>query len=645
MEQRKGLIRRSLAPLAAVGLIAAGIAVHLADAKPPRERGGQIQLPTTLEDFFQPGTQPDPTGMDLAPVISAANCGFCHADYLPQGENHEPFNAWVASTMGQSARDPVWKAALAIANQDANMSGEYCIRCHSPGAWLGGRSTPPDASGFINTGNVNDFEGVTCNYCHRAVDPVYAPENPTEDIDILADLMFPPGAERGNGRHVVDPVDVRRGPFDDVPLNLHSVDILYSPFHQESEMCATCHDLRNPAYSRQPDGTYAANNFDEAHPTQNPHDMMPEQLTYSEWLNSQFATTGVEFTDGRFGGNLPSGIVGSCQDCHMPNIFTGGCFAFESEPFFPRPDMPQHSFAGANTWVLKAVRALYPDSETGLTDTTVDSAVARTMDMLRAASDTEAVQLGDQLKVRVINYSGHKLPTGYPEGRRMWVNVKYYDAADQLIDERGAYDFVAAELDDSDTKVYRAEHGIDQAVADATNLTPGKTFHLVLNNVRVFDNRIPPIGWTNAAYEAFDGDPIGQTYADGQHWDDTEYSIPSQAVRAVVTLYHQSMTKEYIEFLRDTNTTNNDGQVVYDLWDDPAVGNRVPPVDMDVVEVDLSMGPLGELTGDGMINSNDLFALLGAWGECPGPSLCPEDLNCDGLINAADLFILLGNWG
>jgi subtilisin-like proprotein convertase family protein len=50
----------------------------------------------------------------------------------------------------------------------------------------------------------------------------------------------------------------------------------------------------------------------------------------------------------------------------------------------------------------------------------------------------------------------------------------------------------------------------------------------------------------------------------------------------------------------------------------------------------------GDLTGDGEINSVDLFLLLGVWGSCPA---CPEDLNGDGSVNSVDLFQLLGAWG
>jgi hypothetical protein len=49
----------------------------------------------------------------------------------------------------------------------------------------------------------------------------------------------------------------------------------------------------------------------------------------------------------------------------------------------------------------------------------------------------------------------------------------------------------------------------------------------------------------------------------------------------------------------------------------------------------------GDIDGDGDIDTEDLLALLGAWGEPGGPA----DLNYDGIVNTEDLLILLGNWG
>lgn len=51
-----------------------------------------------------------------------------------------------------------------------------------------------------------------------------------------------------------------------------------------------------------------------------------------------------------------------------------------------------------------------------------------------------------------------------------------------------------------------------------------------------------------------------------------------------------------------------------------------------------------DLTGDGLVNSDDLFELLGHWGLCSVPADCPADLTGDGAVNSDDLFLLLGQW-
>ena len=614
--------------------------------------GGQTQVPTTAADFFQPGTQPLFNGDPFNSLYGANNCTFCHSEF---SNTFAPHDTWISSMMAQSARDPVWHAGLAIANQDVNLSGEFCIRCHSPGAWLGGRSSSGTTQDFVG----DDWDGIYCAFCHRVVNPELgansaigynAPgQDPDPDVEILSALtqqgLAPNPAHHGNGRYVVDPRDVRRGPFNDVPANYHGytewaeqVWLIESPFHTKSEFCGTCHDVSNPVFVKNKNGQYEIGQLNAAHPTQDPMDMFPEQRTYSEWKNSQFATTGVEFPDGRFGGAL-TGPMHSCQDCHMPDQVGGGCTFWENPPFFQRNNMPQHSFAGANTWVVEAVAAdLGWDADSiGLTAERVQLGKSRNIQMLRDASDMELSQVGNQLKVRVINQSGHKLPTGYPEGRRMWVNVKFYDAKNVLVGERGAYDFDTAELNTEDTKVYEAKHGIDAAVAAATNLPVGVNLHLALANTKYKDNRIPPRGFTNAAFEADGCPPVGYTYADGQYWDDTLFEVPAGATQAVATLYYQTTTKEYVEFLRDTNVTNNAGQHIYDRW---VEFGKSAPVDMDTATLALTAGVLGDLNGDGVVDGTDLGLLLGGWGAA-GPS----DLSGDGTTDGTDLGLLLGNWG
>jgi hypothetical protein len=90
----------------------------------------------------------------------------------------------------------------------------------------------------------------------------------------------------------------------------------------------------------------------------------------------------------------------------------------------------------------------------------------------------------------------------------------------------------------------------------------------------VKDSRIPPRGFTNAAFEAFDGAPVGAVYADGQHWDEVSYPVGEGAVAAEVTLWYQTASREYVEFLRDANTTNAAGFLLFDLWE--AYGKSEP---------------------------------------------------------------------
>ena len=58
---------------------------------------------------------------------------------------------------------------------------------------------------------------------------------------------------------------------------------------------------------------------------------------------------------------------------------------------------------------------------------------------------TEAASLtvsGNTLKIT--NLTGHKLISGYPEGRRMWINTKWYNDAGDLLREDGAYGPIGA---------------------------------------------------------------------------------------------------------------------------------------------------------------------------------------------------------
>ncbi|MEK6677218.1 MAG: hypothetical protein AABZ47_16390, partial [Planctomycetota bacterium] len=371
--------------------------------------GGAAQLPTTVVDFFQPGTQPDLSGgKDFDPIITSSSCSHCHD--LPEPVEVPIYNRWAGSMMANSARDPLFFACLAIANQDAPGSGEMCLRCHAPGAWLAGRSNPPVPPANALELAYEDRDGINCNFCHRMVDPVYlggiSPRRDEPILQALSDAGLLP-MQPGGAKYVIDPRDARRGPFDDVPKNLHGVEIVPSPFHLKSELCGTCHEVSNPALVKKQDGSYGPDTFNMPHPTQNPYEMFPHDRTYSEWANSQYATVGVDH-GGVFGGNHPTGIMRSCQDCHMPLVETFGC-AFQFEPFFMRPDVPSHDFNGGNTWVQNIIAMLYPDD---VSVRYLEESAERARIMLSKAATMVVSRDGCDIVVKIENQNGHKLPTG-----------------------------------------------------------------------------------------------------------------------------------------------------------------------------------------------------------------------------------------
>jgi hypothetical protein len=82
---------------------------------------------------------------------------------------------------------------------------------------------------------------------------------------------------------------------------------------------------------------------------------------------------------------------------------------------------------------------------------------------------------------------------------------------------------------------------------------------------------------------------------------------------------------------------------------DPAAGQA--PNDSTTEQVPNSTGSVnavqfGDLNADGHVDSQDLLQILMAWGTCSPyvDMLCPNDLTGDGLVNIDDVIALLGHW-
>jgi hypothetical protein len=619
---------RQLAGAAALAMVVvAGARAASAQEASPRAATGQLPVVGDHE-IFQPGTQPcsvpdvasscfhtahtdeydrkfHPAQADLlvtrsgeAPIATdgasapklEAPCGSCHGGTM----------------MAQAWRDPVARAAIAVANADltrakidystgqyddgprgqtGRSAGDLCIRCHSPVGWLEGDSIPADGSRIHG----KQMDGVQCDFCHRALDPLtheYERPRTYAFVSGLPGSLLEPDAAGGqrvpaihNGNFVVNDTGRKIGPYlDPLDLGQHPLDAPASTapnplnprfasaaaenahFLSSAKFCAQCHNVTNPIL-RVPEGFPGAGKS------------APVERTYTEWYFSAFGPAVKGDPDDPLD---PADSATPCQSCHMERVAGGGTAADPSlaDPgVMPlRDPLRRHTFVGGNAWAPALIPLFFPDQlplqAAGVFDAVREKARAN----LRAAARLEATLAdtagGKDLAVRVVNETGHKLPTGYPEGRRMWLHVVARDAAGAVVYESGRYeDSDATLVDDPDLKVWRAVLGIKKPGAD-----PVESPRFILNNVVLQDNRIAPLGFDpvkaaadvtiirraerdcrgydslpESACAAFDFD--GDGGSDG--YDIVHYPLPAAAVSAEVTLRYQTASKEYVEFLSD----------------------------------------------------------------------------------------------
>jgi hypothetical protein len=462
------------------------------------------------------------------------------------------------------------------------------------------------------------------------------------------------------------------GPYSDAEAT-HQ--FLQSAFHRSVDFCGSCHDVSNSAvgdlapnhgalpgaptvvssYGSDCDGDGSSDPGpclggvveDKAAFNNPPYAYGVTERTFSEYKASAFPTTLVsDFSSlpsdlkvaggslettyqaallAGTGGNYADGESRyfSCQSCHMRPVISAGC---NKNGVPVRPDLPQHDHTGGNYWLTDMIK--YQDARGQLRlggDLTAAQTTAINLGQLRAVGHLQqAASLvieGNTLKV--VNLTGHKLISGYPEGRRMWLNIKWYDNQNNLVREDGAYGPLFDEdgnevmvanpadgqdvqvesildLDGDNTRIYEAHYAITQEWA-ATLIATGKspdlvleydrdsgevettlgdlaaeepgsyeeTFHFALNNFVAGDNRIPPYGMRydealkrNAL--PVPGDQYGNPATDGvyNYWDEFDLNglKPASAISATITLYYQGTSWEYIQFLNKANNGTDPAQ-------------------------------------------------------------------------------------
>jgi hypothetical protein len=678
-----------------------------------------LTVPTDIE---LPGTQPG----EIGNLESPDKCDNCHGGY---NSAVEPAHTWRGTMMANAGRDPIFWATVAIAEQDFDGVGDLCIRCHSTTGWLAGRSTPTDASGLLDS----DDDGVDCDYCHKLTDPDNSEHVGEMNAPYVAnDGGNPPIAYRGNGMSSMWGGNEKLGPYANTNAK-HK--FLPSQFHRSSDMCGTCHDVSNSAvgdlahnngaqiplaqgtFSGTPgaavEGKAAFNNF--------PFMYGVVERTFSEHKASLLAQTPVssynelpvELRAGAIQAAYESSILAgtsgdyedgttrlfSCQTCHMRPVTGQGC---NKNPAI-RKDLPLHDLTGGNYWMPDVIKYLDTQNQLrlggGLTDTQItalDDGKLRAQKQLSQAASL----LLEGNALRVVNLTGHKLISGYPEGRRMWLNVRWYSADSSLLREDGKYGEVATIDVDGDgepetavksiidpdgayTKIYAAHYAMTQEwaqqlrnlgysadltlsydrVSGAVDKTLGQlasqqagtyheTFHFVLNNYVAKDNRIPPYGMSYDASQIRNTLPVPVTqYGDPgsggryRHWDRVVLSPPSGAVSATINLLYQPTSWEYIQFLLLANNKQNaflanEGEYLLDAWLNT---NMAAPYVMASVQWSAPPRIPGDTNGDNIVDITDYRNLVAQFGGPPAED--SADFNGDGIVNLFDFAILRINFG
>lgn len=591
-----------------------------------------LAMPVTT-DLQLPGTQPQQATLPGNP----SQCDNCHGGYDPAVE---PAYNWCGSMMSQAGRDPVFWATVAVAEQDFPEVGDLCIRCHSPRGWLEGRSTPTDGSGLTS----GDLDGTECALCHALANPDGNEHAGFQTAPYIAnDRGTPAEGYYGSGMSVVWQGAGVVGPYANTVAR-HN--FTQSRFHRSEDFCGTCHDVSNPVvgdlahnngaqvplspgtFSGVPGGPLtskaAFNNF--------PFQYGMVERTYSEskasaldtlrvrdyvtlpnelqagsianaYANAQLAGRGGDYEDG-----TPRTFT--CQSCHMaPTVGHGA----DKNNVPLRSDLPAHDLTGGNTWTPDAIRHQDGRSELlfggGLSQLQRDAMTdgqARARANLQAAASLEV--RGDTL--RIVNLTGHKLITGFPEGRRMWVRVTWRDPLGNVVRVDGRYGALTVshrgqsmtvetllEPSSVHTHVFQAKLGMTDTwaaqlmslgypanfplaydhrngsttvtlgdIANGTHGPAAETFHFALNNVFLSDDRIPAWGTTYdearrrnvlPVPETLYGDPgPGGTY---QHWAHVDLDPPIGAATAAIELLYQTTSWEYVQFL----DLANDGSVVH----------------------------------------------------------------------------------
>lgn len=420
-------------------------------------------------------------------------CTNCHgfdtamiASVDPLGNDINVVDDWQATMMANSAKDPFWRAKVShevLLYPALKMDIETkCTSCHAP---LGHFAAMH--AGFqhysIDSMVLDPLakDGVSCLACHQQ-------SKTGVGLTHSGDLNF-------------DTAKIAYGPFISPLESPMIMETGYKPAFSthisNAGLCGGCHTLITETVDY--NSNFTGNTF-------------VEQATYHEWLNSRYVVEEV-----------------SCQGCHMPALTKGEFFLVNDLDTEARDTFYLHELVGANTTMLKLLKANIETLNLSAEPENFDDVIAKTEDMLRNRSINFDLNLIEQtedslfFEVEILNKAGHKFPSGYP-ARRAFVEFV-------LLNQNGDTLFVSGNVDENyelvaQNETYEPHYQIINSEDQAqiyelvfADVNGDVSTVLVRGDHAIKDNRIPPQGFSTE-HQVYD-----TTLIAGNALDDPDFNL------------------------------------------------------------------------------------------------------------------------
>ena len=466
--------------------------------------------------------------------LPSSSCRGCHgydslqlANVDENGSDVNLVSHWESSMMALATKDPFWRAKVSqeilINPGHSGALQDKCTSCHAPA----GRYNHfyQGLGDYLLSDVMTDslgMDGVNCVSCHA--------------IDIRAGETF-------SGNIPYDTTRLIYGPFPapfQGPMQLYEgYTPTYSLHTDKSSFCSSCHTLITQTIDL--NGNLTGGEF-------------VEQATYQEYLNSNFPANDIK-----------------CQTCHMPQladpvVIANGFINLQSR--FP---FNQHTFAGANHFMLSLMKSNKTSLGIDVPDIHFDSTISATLRNLQSNSvdlqllfDSAANDTG-YFRVHILNKVGHKFPSGYPS-RRAVLQFFVSDASGDTLFRSGSFtpDFRVVGEDPS----YEPHHDIinQDDIPQSYELVMGDvnsnfTSLLARASVLLKDNRLPPTGFTtlHSSYDTVrisadaiaDADFNKLNGNEGTGADYIHFHVPMSSVNGTVhvqtNFYYQTLPPKWLD--------------------------------------------------------------------------------------------------